>query len=90
MVELGILKHVFSLGLKHRLHSPYYKNMVERIIEYLKDRTEAFDDYYPCMRSELCNMLHVQKWLILFIFMHNSIVKSNTNFTNLMRLVSLS
>lgn len=79
-----------SLGLKHRLHSPYYKNMVERIIEYLKDRTEAFDDYYPCMRSGLCNMLHVQKWLILFIFMHNSIVKSNTNFTNLMRLVSLS
>jgi putative transposase len=39
-----------SLGLKHRLHSSYEKSIVERIIEYLKDRTEAFDDYFPCIR----------------------------------------
>ena len=76
-----------SLGLKHRLHSPYGKSVIERAIEYLKDRTEAFDDYYPCMKSELCNTLHVNKWMILFIFMHNSTVKSNTNLTNLMRFV---
>ena len=38
-----------SLGLKHRLHSSYEKSIVvERTTEYLKDRTEAFDDYYPC------------------------------------------
>ena len=40
-----------SLGLKHRLHSSYEKSIVERTIEYLKDRTEAFDDYYPCTRN---------------------------------------
>jgi putative transposase len=34
-----------SLGLKHRLHSSYEKSIVERTIEYIKDRTEAFDDY---------------------------------------------
>jgi putative transposase len=44
------------LGLEHRLHSPYEKSIVERTIEYLKDRTEAVDGYYPCMRDGLCNL----------------------------------
>ena len=75
-----------SLGLKHRLHSSYEKCMVERTIEYLKDRTEIFDDYFPCITTRLCNLQHVYKWLILFVFMHNSvIIKSNTNFINLRR-----
>jgi putative transposase len=71
-----------SLGLKHRLHSSYEKSIVERAIEYLKDRTEAFDDYFPCIRNGLCNLKHVHKWLILFVFMHNCVIKSNTKFTN--------
>jgi putative transposase len=47
-----------SLVLEHRLHSPYEKSIVERTIEYLKDRSEAFDDYYyPSMRDGgLCNL----------------------------------
>jgi hypothetical protein len=47
--------------LKHRLHSSYEKSIVESAIEYLNDRIETFDDYYPCMRSGLllCNLLHV-------------------------------
>jgi putative transposase len=65
-----------SLGLKHRLHSSYEKSVVERTIEYLKDRTEAFDDYFPCIRNGLCSLQHVYKWLILFVFMHNNIVSS--------------
>jgi hypothetical protein len=66
-------KACISLGLKHRLHFSYEKRVIERTIEYLKDRTEAFDDCYPCIKSGLCNMLHVvNKWMILFIFMHNS------------------
>jgi putative transposase len=75
-----------SLGLEHRLHSPYEKSLVERTIEYLNDRTEAFDDdYYPRMRVGLFNLGHVRKWLILFIFMHNSVVKSSTKFDDLRR-----
>ena len=67
------------------LHSPYEKSIVERTVEYLKDRTEAFDDYYPCMRAGSCNLRHVHKWLILFIFMYNSVIKSSTKFDDLRR-----
>jgi hypothetical protein len=76
-----------SLGLKHRLHFSNEKSMVERTIEYLKDRTECFDDdyYYPCMRTGLCNLRHVYKWLVLFVFMYNSIMKSHIKFSNIRR-----
>jgi putative transposase len=73
-----------SVRLQHRLHSPYEKSIIERPIEYLKDRTEAFDDYYPCMRDGVCNIRHVYKCLI-FIFMHNSIIKSSIKFDDLRR-----
>ena len=33
-----------SPGLKHILHTPFEKSIVERAIEYVKDRTEGFDD----------------------------------------------
>ncbi len=88
-----------SLGLEHRLlllllllqHSSYEKSIVERTIEYLKDRTEAFDDYYyPCIKAGLCNLRHVHKWLTLFVFMHNSIIKSSYKFDNIMRWMYLS
>jgi len=78
------------LGLQHRLHTSYEKSIVERTIEYLKDRTEAFDDYYPCMKAGLCKLQHVHKWLTLFVFMHNKIVKSNSKFDNTMRWIHLS
>ncbi len=32
------------LRLKHILHTPFEKSIIERAIEYIKDRTEAFDD----------------------------------------------
>jgi putative transposase len=53
-----------TLGLKHRLHSTFEKSIVERaIIEYVKDRTEGFDDdYYPRIKKE-CNLLHVYQWM---------------------------
>jgi putative transposase len=73
------------LDLEHILHSPYEKSIVERTIEYLKDRTEAFDDYYPCMKAGFCNFRHVHKWLILFVFMYNNVIKSSTNFNDLRR-----
>jgi putative transposase len=45
-----------SLGLKHRLHFSYGKSVIERTIEYLKDRTEGFDDYYfPCRENITVN-----------------------------------
>ena len=64
-------------------------SIVERTIEYLKDRTEAFDDYYPCMKAGLCDLRHVHKWLILFVFMHNTIVKSRTKLDGMSRWIYL-
>ena len=60
-----------ALGLEHRFHSSYEKSLVERANQYLKDRIEEFDDYYPCMRkNERCDLSHVNHWLNLFIDMH--------------------
>jgi putative transposase len=36
------------LNLKHISHSPFEKSLIERVMQYFKDRTECFDDYYPC------------------------------------------
>ncbi len=58
-----------SLGLEHRLHSPYEKSLMERANQYLKDRIEEFDDYYTCVR-EGCQLGHVMNWLNLFVDMH--------------------
>ncbi len=41
------------LGLKNHIHSPYQKSIIERTIKYLKDRTECFDDYFPCKRNKI-------------------------------------
>ena len=61
-----------SLGLRHLLHSSFEKDIIERTIEYFKDRTENFDDYYPCKSKVYHHMVHVYNWMSLFVFMHNS------------------
>jgi putative transposase len=35
------------LKLRHHLHSTYEKSIIERTVQYVKDRTECFDDYFP-------------------------------------------
>jgi putative transposase len=32
------------LNLDHHIQSPYEKSIIERIIQYIKDRTDSFDD----------------------------------------------
>jgi putative transposase len=58
------------LKLQHHIHSTYEKSLVERTMQYIKDRTESFDDYFPC-RLENCKLKHVKNWLNLFIDYHN-------------------
>ena len=53
----------------------------ERTLQYFKDRTEHFDDYYPCMRFD-CDLSHVYKWLCLFVFMRNAMI-ANIKFSTL-------
>jgi putative transposase len=54
------------LKMKHYLHSPLEKSLMERVNQYFKDRIENFDDYYPCMQIE-CNLFHVHNWIQFFL-----------------------
>lgn len=58
------------LGLEHHIHSPMEKSLIERTMQYIKDRTECFDDYFPC-RMKNCKMKHIRNWLNLFTDYHN-------------------
>jgi hypothetical protein len=66
----GILKHV--LWVLHRLHSTFEKIIIERAIEYAKDRTEDFDDYYIRVRKKsviyyclsMDNIIHVYGYAV--------------------------
>jgi len=58
------------LKLKHHLHSTLEKSLIERTMQYIKDRTECFDDYFPC-RKKKCKLKHVKQWLNLFADYYN-------------------
>ena len=58
------------LNLHHHLHSSYEKSIIERTMQYIKDRTECFDDYFPCRRKK-CKLKHVINWLNMFVDYHN-------------------
>jgi putative transposase len=58
------------LKIKHNLHSAFEKSIIERTIQYIKDRTECFDDYFPCRKNK-CKLQHIQRWLNLFVSHHN-------------------
>ena len=58
------------LKLTHHIHSSYEKSIIERTMQYIKDRTECFDDYFPC-RKKKCKLKHVINWLNLFVDYYN-------------------
>jgi putative transposase len=58
------------LDVEHHIHSSFEKSIIERTIQYIKDRTEGFDDYFPCGKKK-CKLKHVINWFNLFIDQHN-------------------
>jgi putative transposase len=58
------------LKLNHHIHSSFEKSMIERTMQYIKDRTESFDDYFPC-KIKNCKLKHVMNWMNLFVDYHN-------------------
>ena len=68
------------LHLKHRLHSPLEKTLIERVMQYFKDRTESFDDYYPCNNKQNCDLEHVYNWIKLFIYLYNARIRNTIVF----------
>ncbi len=59
------------LNLNHHIHSSLEKSLIERTMQHIKDRTESFDDYFPC-RTKNCKLKHVKRWLRFFVDYHNS------------------
>jgi putative transposase len=58
------------LNLHHHLHSSFEKSIIERTMQYIKDRTEGFDDYFPCKKNK-CKLNHIKQWIRLFVDQHN-------------------
>jgi hypothetical protein len=53
---------------------------MERVNQYFNDRTECFDDYYPCIRKDNeCNLFHVYNWIQFFVFIYNDTIANNNN-----------
>jgi putative transposase len=40
----------------HHLYSSFEKSIIEQTIQYIKDRTESFDDYFPCRKNK-CRLI---------------------------------
>jgi putative transposase len=59
------------LKIRHHIHSSFEKSIIERTIQYIKDRTENFDDYFPCNNKNKCKLKHVTSWLYLFVDYYN-------------------
>ena len=62
------------LKLRHHIHSSLEKSLIERKVQYIKDRTESFDDYFPC-KLKHCKLKHIRNWLNLFVDYHNKELK---------------
>ncbi len=39
-------------------------------MQYIRDKTESFDDYFPCKKKK-CKLKHVNNWLNLFGDLHD-------------------
>ncbi len=69
------------LHIKHRLHSSLEKSLIERVMQYFKDRTESFDDYYPCTtKNNNCDLQHVYNWIKSFICLYNAKIRNTIQF----------
>ena len=68
------------LRLKHYLHSSFEKSLMERVNQYFKDRTESFDDNYPCQNE--CTLFHVYNWIQFFVSMYNNTTSKKNYFIN--------
>ena len=54
------------LRLPHQMYGTELKNVMERFIQHIKDRTECFDDHFPCRKPD-CDRQHIWNWLKLYL-----------------------
>ncbi|MFP3209631.1 MAG: hypothetical protein RXR82_08115 [Nitrososphaeria archaeon] len=66
-------------GVEHVVYDRPLRNLMERMIQYVKDRTEAFDDLFPAGKSRLASgraFERVHNWLSAFMFMHDFVFEN--------------
>jgi putative transposase len=62
---------------KNHIYTSYEKNILERTIQYIKDRTKGFDDYFPCRNKNKYKSKHMKQLCHnLFIDQHNKEIMS--------------
>ena len=51
-------------------------------MQYFKDRTGSFDDYYPCRKvdDDDCSIDHVYNWIELFVSIYNNTIVTKNIF----------
>lgn len=60
MKDIGYRSKACFSGLKHILHSSYENSIVTEIaMQYLNDRTKAFDVYFISVRNRSCSLKYV-------------------------------
>jgi len=57
------------LRIKHVVYNQEDKNVMERAVQYIKDRTECFDDNFPC--KDNCSKEHVRNWFRVLMLYFN-------------------
>jgi putative transposase len=65
------------LDIEHHIHSIHEKHIIERTFQYIKDRTESFDDYFPSRKEMGCKLEHVKNWLDLLTNMQSKMIINN-------------
>ncbi len=68
-----------SMNLKHHiyLHGSWLWEVMERTVQRLKDRTESFDDLFPCRNhGEICKLEHISNWINVFWLHHQPLYQS--------------
>ena len=66
-------------GVEHVVYGRPLRNLMERVVQYVKDRTEAFDDPFPVGERRLESgraFEHVLNWLSAFMFMHDFVLEN--------------
>ena len=48
------------LKLRHHLHSLFDKSIMERTMQYIKERIECFEYYFPCKKNK-CKLKHIEQ-----------------------------
>ncbi len=54
------------LKVDHHIQPSLEKSLIERTMQYLKDRTECFDEYFPCKKNK-CKLKYLNQCFYSFI-----------------------